>query len=239
MMQWRRYLNRDYALLLLGAVAVLVVVWLVLAPWTFPVSLAFVEPLADDGTAEQVGIALAVFVVVIAAIRLIRTTAVSLDRSPIVDRPPESVTTSRITKATAPLDSSYEGIFIRLENPNRTERHAAMYGRRAVHTTGLSGELGRFLDELAVTARDVYATGHGCDEATAWRAITEGAWTDDRVAAAFLASDPDRAPAFTTRERLFAWFTPRRTFEARLDRVVAAIEEEGDVYLTYSPEGDR
>lgn len=93
-------------------------------------------------------------------------------------------------------------------------------------------ELFGLLDEVAVTARDVYATANGCDEATAERAVETGTWTDDRVAAAFLATTDD-APTFTVRERALAWLAPQRTLDRRVERTLDAIEAHADGYLTY------
>jgi len=223
--------TRDHAVVFFGASTVLVGIWLVLAPETFP-ALDLVAPVSDRSTAGTVGIALGIGVLGVALVRLWKKT-VALDRSPITETPPEAVTNAQVTKATAPLDSTYDGLHTRFDTPGRAERHVAMYGRRAEATANLSGEIGQFLDELAVTARDVYATATGCDVATAEDAIASGSWTDDRVAAAFLAVDAEQAPTFTTSERLLAWLMPRWVFEKRLDRVIAAVEAQADVYLTY------
>jgi len=88
------------------------------------------------------------------------------------------------------------------------------------------------LDEVAVTARDSYAAATGCDEETAERAVETGAWTDDRVAAAFLATAHE-APSFTVTERALAWLAPQRTLDRRLDRTLNAIEEHTETFLTY------
>jgi hypothetical protein len=85
---------------------------------------------------------------------------------------------------------------------------------------------------MAVTARDTYATATGCEAATAERAVQTGTWTDDRVAAAFLATDHD-APTFTVTERALAWLTPRRTLDRRLGRTLDAIETDAESFLTY------
>lgn len=119
------------------------------------------------------------------------------------------------------------------DDGSQTPRGSALAARREPRA-----ELLAFLDELAVTARDAYGTATGCDETAAARAVAAGNWTDDRVAAAFLATDDD-APTFTTRERALAWLAPRRALDRRLDRVLAAIERHADGYLTYrSPSVD-
>jgi hypothetical protein len=91
------------------------------------------------------------------------------------------------------------------------------------------------LDDVAETAEETYATATGCDPATAERAVATGEWTDDRVAAAFLATDRD-APEFTLTERAAAWLGPQRTLERRLARTLDAIESHADSYLTYERE---
>ena len=93
-------------------------------------------------------------------------------------------------------------------------------------------ELFALLDEIAATARDVYATANDCDETVAERAVETGTWTEDRVAAAFLATADD-APTFTVRERALAWLAPQRTLDRRVGRTLDAIETHADGYLTY------
>jgi uncharacterized repeat protein (TIGR01451 family) len=95
-----------------------------------------------------------------------------------------------------------------------------------------SAKLLAMLDEVAVTARDAYAAATGCDEETAERAVRTGEWTDDRVAAAFLATDHE-APSFTLTERALAWLTPQRTFDRRVDRTLDAVESHAEGFLTY------
>jgi hypothetical protein len=95
------------------------------------------------------------------------------------------------------------------------------------------------LDEVAATARDAYAAATGCDEKTAERAVERGEWTDDRIAAAFLATEHE-APTFTVTERALAWLTPERTFDRRLDRTLDAIDDHAEAFLTYrTPSTDR
>jgi len=96
-------------------------------------------------------------------------------------------------------------------------------------------QLLELLDDVAETAEETYATATGCDPATAERAVATGEWTDDRVAAAFLATDRD-APEFTLTERAAAWLGPQRTLERRLARTLDAIESHADSYLTYERE---
>jgi len=100
-------------------------------------------------------------------------------------------------------------------------------------------QLLELLDDIAETAQETYAVATGCDPATAERAVAAGEWTDDRVAAAFLATDHD-APGFTVTERAAAWVSPQRTLDRRLARTLGAIESHADSYLTYeSGEGSQ
>ena len=93
-------------------------------------------------------------------------------------------------------------------------------------------QLLELLDDVAETAQDTYATATGCDPVTAERAVAAGEWTNDRVAAAFLATDRD-APEFTLTERAAAWLGPQRTLERRLAQTLDAVERHADSYLTY------
>lgn len=232
-------LDREHALLLLGVAAVVTGVWLIVAPGTFPIPLETVAPLTRGEATTAAGIVLGLFILVATIARILNTAPVSLDRSAIVTVPPEAAVADDVKRATAPLDSSCRRVRRQLTNPGTPERHAAMYGRRATHTTGLPPAFEQVFDELTRTARDVYATRTGCDEDRAFRAVNEGDWTDDRVAAAFLAAAQESQVTFTTRERLVAWVTPQRTFEARLERVLDALEEQTTGYLTYEPAEER
>lgn len=72
--------------------------------------------------------------------------------------------------------------------------------------------------ETAVVA---VLTGDGRDPSAARAAVTDGSWTDDRQAAAFLGG-PD-APGLSLRQRVYAWLFPARAFRGRVERVVDEI----------------
>ena len=74
----------------------------------------------------------------------------------------------------------------------------------------------------AVTLLTVDALVHvdDCDRTTARLRVEAGEWTDDPVAAAYLADGSPRS----LRRRLAARLRPRRTVRRRVDRTVAAIE---------------
>jgi hypothetical protein len=69
-------------------------------------------------------------------------------------------------------------------------------------------------------ATDVLVHAEGRSREEAAERVRRGEWTDDPVAAAYLAAS-ERAPL---RWRLRAWFRPRRTATQRVRRTVAAIE---------------
>lgn len=340
--------RRDLLLLVAGLASVGFGVWLLFAPGTVP-GLGPLASLTDLDTATQVGLLLGLVVVVLAAFQMRRTARTTLDRSDLLDTPPERADEARLPPPSAPLVESYARLSGRIEQIGRAGWHVAAYGRRAEHTTDLStraggdpaaelspqrplepgaprrargqppqqspdtatdrssrssprqsrdtatgrsspqrsrgtataqpspeeppdgatgagkdrtqganwrdrqpvydnspqafrqrtqDELLALLDEVAVTARDTYVTATGCDEATAERAVATGAWTDDRIAAAFLATDRD-APTFTISERALAWLAPRRTLDRRVERTLDAIEAHADSYLTYRTASGR
>lgn len=235
----RRRLLEAVILVFVGG-TILVGAWLVFAPDTVPIT-DYLEPRLDESyvTGGAIIIGLGVLIAVVA--RLVWKGAGSLDRSPITTETPEAVNDPSVRDVTAPLEAVHEQISYRMANPNRAERYIAMYGRRAFHTDELPVVYVDFFDELALTARAVYATANGCDEKTAARAVSTGAWTDDRIAAAFLGWDLEEAPTFSVRERVVAWLAPRRAFERRLEHVISAIDRQAGSYLTYdgSPSDEK
>lgn len=159
--------------------------------------------------------------------------SITLDRSAITDTPPEPALTAGEGKPDAALTTAYHEVHKSLTNPDQHDRRIAMYGRRAVAYKPLPEEYDEVFDELAITARDSYLTTTTTRPDAAERAIETGTWTDDRIAAAFLATDPDADVSFLRRERILAWLTPQETFERRVGRTLSAIETKADTYLTY------
>ncbi|MEF8812304.1 MAG: hypothetical protein V5A55_00560 [Halovenus sp.] len=78
-------------------------------------------------------------------------------------------------------------------------------------------------DWLAVTATHAYAEAATLPREEAQTAVERGAWTDDRVAAAFLAG-PD-GPAIPLSSRLRLWLAPARERRRRIERTLTAIEQ--------------
>lgn len=70
-------------------------------------------------------------------------------------------------------------------------------------------------------------------------AVESGAWTDDRVAAAFLGG-PD-APGVSLWRRVYAWLYPARAFRRRVEHVVDVVERQaaGSMAETTAGEGSE
>lgn len=75
---------------------------------------------------------------------------------------------------------------------------------------------------LRETAASVYAEREGIPEAEAATAVDRGEWTDDPVAATFLAGPDGPSPSLTLRLRL--WLVPVRERTRRIERTLAATE---------------
>ncbi len=76
---------------------------------------------------------------------------------------------------------------------------------------------------LARTAADAYAEYAEREPDRAREAVRTGTWTDDRVAAAFLAGEDGPDPGLGIRVRL--WLVPERERARRVERTVQAIEQ--------------
>lgn len=79
--------------------------------------------------------------------------------------------------------------------------------------------------EVRRLAVSVVAHAEGCPEETAEEAVSAGEWTDDEIAAAYVA---DRESALAFRERLRAWLRPSRTRIDRIERSLSAVERRLD-----------
>lgn len=78
-------------------------------------------------------------------------------------------------------------------------------------------------ERVRETAVRAYARTLGVDEDAATDAVRRGAWTTDRVAAAFVGDD--RAPRLPLRERLRGWLHPDRAFERWVARATDAVHD--------------
>ncbi|QDX41437.1 hypothetical protein [Salarchaeum sp. JOR-1] len=112
------------------------------------------------------------------------------------ERPPEFVYGDDRARTAAAMDATVTG---------------AVDGSRDALTTTRNA--------LRSTAVAVLDRADGVDDAEA--AVAAGAWTDDRVAAAFLADDA----SYPLLSRLRSWVDPAAARERRIERTLAAIEE--------------
>jgi hypothetical protein len=76
---------------------------------------------------------------------------------------------------------------------------------------------------LYETATSAYAEAANTSEAAAENAIEGGTWTNDRLAASFLAGSA--GPETSRRDRLRLWLRPQKERHRRIDRTLAAIEQ--------------
>ena len=83
---------------------------------------------------------------------------------------------------------------------------------------GLDGDEVR--PDLRALAADAVAAAEGCTPREARKRVADGEWTDDRVAAAYLAGEGATSLARRLRSRL----RPRKTKRRRVERTVRAIE---------------
>jgi hypothetical protein len=75
--------------------------------------------------------------------------------------------------------------------------------------------------EIRSLAIDVVARTEGCSATEAESIVEGGEWTDDAVAAAYVA---DREASLSLWRRLLAWLRPSRTKFDRIDRALEAID---------------
>ena len=80
----------------------------------------------------------------------------------------------------------------------------------------------REIRRLAVSA---VAHAEGSSDDDAENVVLDGEWTDDEIAAAYVA---DRESALAFRERLRAWLRPSRTRIDRIERALSAVERRLD-----------
>lgn len=78
-------------------------------------------------------------------------------------------------------------------------------------------------ESLADTAASAVAGAGDRDPEAARRAVETGAWTDDRLAAAFLADEDGPDPPLAARLR--AWLDPTAERRRRIERAVDALED--------------
>jgi hypothetical protein len=231
-------LTRGHLLLAFGVVAGAVALTLVVAPDLVPAALRDLQPAVDEDSVFSVAVLLAIVLLLVAVFRVLSRSSTPLDRSPIRENDPELPASTDRPTVGEHAATAYDRLLTGFDAADRRRRLVAMYGLRAGHVERLPSQIESLLEELAATAADAHATAAGRDESAAREAVRAGTWTDDRVAAAFLAADPEAEPTFTTRERLLAWIAPRRTVEARVERVLDEIERQAGAFLTYDVRSD-
>jgi hypothetical protein len=124
--------------------------------------------------------------------------------------------------------------------PERTPETRELSGTNLAPVVERAGEAARaegtVQDGLAVVRPELQTllTGvlsHGqTSRAAATRAIENGTWTDDRIAAAVLHTQVE-SPPLSVRERLIAWLFPERAVRDHTGRAVGAIATAADEHL--------
>lgn len=162
-----------------------------------------VTPYLDFLTSEGFPLGLAIILVTIAVIRgaQARLAAASPERRlrPEVER---STTTVPLTGID--FDRSMTERLVEIDRTQTTEPAE------------------RLRERLRGTAVDALVAFRDVDRAGAREAVDGGTWTDDPVAAAFLADSSGPSPSFL--RRVYAWLYPRTAIERRIDRTVAELQ---------------
>lgn len=225
--------TRGHLLLVFGLLAGGSGLAVILTPEVLPPEVRRFHGALDAQLVSRFAIGLAVVVVLVAVFRLLRPGAEQVDRSPIARNPPELVTGHDAAEPDRQPRLNYRRALAHFESPDHSVRLVAIYGRRAQSAIAVDEDIEQYFQELAEIVVKTYARSVGCDEPTAARAVETGQWTDDRIAGAFLATDPDSEVSFTAWERFTAWLVPERVFRSRVRRVLDEAEEYAGSYLTY------
>lgn len=189
-------------LVAVALVALVGTVSMLLAPQVVPEEIgeSLVET-SESIDAERAATVVAV-VVTLCALVYFRGDSSTADREPLVETPPEEA-----TRPVAVVGAAFDA---RLEDALETIER----GDRPVSETGLETTL-----EDAVCEALRLRRGYSTDRA---RSLLEsGEWTDDGVAAAFLAAD---AVDFPLRFRILRWLRPELAAERAVERTVAELE---------------
>lgn len=203
---------------LLAGVLLVVAVALTVSPAIVPSDIIAIIDTIDETTSQR-----AVVIVVAGTISMFALWRVFWSGAADVDE--ELVpTTTGVESATGSANSA--------GTPNGSSESVdvSIVGEGFTNTVGftLDGlERGRDPDsadvvrKLRETLQDI-ETAHGYDSEAVSEHIRSGDWTDDRIAAAFLASNGNvSVPRW---RRIYAWLFPARSFERRLERTLDAIE---------------
>ena len=105
---------------------------------------------------------------------------------------------------------------------DRTRTGESLDARIEAACAGDEAALDSVRSTLAETAASAHARAADRAPGDARRAVETGEWTDDSVAAAFLAGED--GPSFSLLARLRAWLDPEAERRRRVERTVAAVD---------------
>ncbi|MFC4450182.1 DUF7269 family protein [Halorussus aquaticus] len=126
--------------------------------------------------------------------------------------------------ATDSASARFEGVGARPESVSATDRARtgeAFDRRVAAACDGDDRALRAVRTTLAETAAGAHARAADRTPERARRAVETGAWTDDPIAAAFLADES--GPRFSLPARLRAWLDPAAERRRRVERTIDAV----------------
>ena len=181
--------------------------------------------------AVVIALAVGILIFLVSMNRLIYSTA-QIDHSIISEydyRPPSS----GLKRPGDSLNTVFEGAISEVNDLGIGDRHLMVYGRRTLDRRDSPRKLNQTFNVLVELATRTTATAENLSSEDALTQVNEGTWTDDRIAAAFLASDIDCSAQFKFRERLISWLFPSLIFKRRVERVLTTIESTGGTFLTY------
>lgn len=115
-----------------------------------------------------------------------------------------------------PTDIDAEATVVGVELTTRVEQTVASLEH------GRDADTEPVVDRLRDTLIEV-ETAHSRAESDVADRIRTGSWTDDQVAATFLA--PEGASSVSVWRRIYAWIFPGRSFEKRCERTLAVLED--------------
>lgn len=201
---------KRLSLLAVGALASLVLV--AVTSLLFPglveavAPAALVPPAESRSDAAEFLLPEIALLAVVAAAYALKQLDTSVSSTPIVDYPVEAGTSDAV--GTAGRRFRQERTWAAHEWPHPEERE----------------KVTAFVERLRTVAADTYAMETGVDAETARHAVQTGTWTDDRVAAWFLAA-PDADVQLPLASWLRVRFRPTPAFDSLVDRTAAAIDD--------------
>lgn len=166
----------------------------------------------------------------VTALGAVETTTVGLVAGLLVLATLAITARSRPTKAQGSPPSNVDS---RFDQAATAPTEAATATRQTLTAEGIDQDIQQAIEAggdqlrdvrslLRETATSVYAEQRAVPESHASERITRGEWTDDPVAAEFLAGDGGPTPPLVRRLRL--WLAPTQERKRRIQRTIAAIE---------------